>query len=192
MKKTKLLCLFLAFVLCLLSVVSCNLDEDYGEDEDDTDTSDKDTPDKGSSGGIGNLIGGIGNIIGGIDDTIGGKDDPDVGDDEDEAEDPDNGILEDGTIDWDVVDFDGATVKFGISVSSFSGGNYKPAKDYLKGPDSSSTDAVLKKVKARNNRVERDLNMTVKYVELEANNYLAVQNEIRAMACGSSCSFINI
>ena len=97
------------------------------------------------------------------------------------------GLNDDGSVNWDEVDFKGATVKFGISVDKESGGTFKPAKEYLKGPDASSTDEVLKKVATRNAKVEADLNMTVQYVELKAEGgYQAVADDIKMKVQGSS------
>ncbi len=97
------------------------------------------------------------------------------------------GLKDDGSVNWEEVDFKGATVKFGISVDKASGGTFKPAKEYLKGPDASSTDEVLKKVATRNAKVEEDLNMKVQYVELTAmGGYQAVQGDIETKVRGSS------
>ena len=105
--------------------------------------------------------------------------------DEDEGGDG-GGIGEDGSVNWDDVDFEGATLRFGVSVSKTSGGTFKPAKEYLTGPDGSTTDEVLKKVKTRNVKVEKDLNMKVEYVELTADSYDKAQEEIATLVRGAS------
>ena len=99
------------------------------------------------------------------------------------------GLNDDGSVNWDEVDFKGATVKFGVSVDGESGENctFKPAKEYLMGPDASTTDEVLKKVTTRNAKVEADLNMTVEYMELTAmGGYESVQEDIKNKVLGSS------
>ncbi len=88
------------------------------------------------------------------------------------------GFNDDGTVNWEGVDFEGATVKVGVSSTKESGGTFKPAKDYLMGPDKTSTDEVLKKVVQRNNKVKTDLNMNVEYMLIDAGDYPGVQEDI--------------
>ena len=97
------------------------------------------------------------------------------------------GLNEDGSVNWDEVDFKGATLRFGISTDTASGGTFKPAKDYLAGPDKQSTDEVLKKVVARNSKAEADLGMKVEYLEINAGGgYNEVQADIKTRVLGSS------
>ena len=56
------------------------------------------------------------------------------------------GLNDDGTVNWDEVDFKGTTVKFAISAAQDTEVTFGPANVYLGGPDSASTDEVLKKV----------------------------------------------
>lgn len=88
------------------------------------------------------------------------------------------GFNDDGTVSWENVDFGGATLTFGISSSKESGGTFKPAKDYLMGPDSTSTDEVLKKVVQRNTKVKNDLKMNVEYLLIDVGDYPGVQADI--------------
>ena len=84
------------------------------------------------------------------------------GTDEDDENDG-GGIGEDGSINWDDVDFSGATLKYAISVNQNEEVTYGPSNLYLEGPDGTTTDEVLKKVKIRNNQVEKDLNVKIVY-----------------------------
>ena len=97
------------------------------------------------------------------------------------------GLNEDGSVNWEAVDFKGATLRFGVSIDSASGGTFKITKDYLAGPDKESTDEVMKKVVARNNKVENDLGMKVEYMEINADGgYGEVQADIKTRVLGSS------
>ena len=94
------------------------------------------------------------------------------------------GRNEDGTVNWAEVDFKGATLKHAISVRPKVGeGTFQPAEQYLRGPDESTTDEVLKKVAARNAKVEKDLNMTVTYLEVDASD---VRDDIKTRVLGST------
>ena len=93
------------------------------------------------------------------------------------------GRNEDGTVNWSEVDFKGATVKYAISVKKESGGTFVPAEQYLRGPDSATTDEVLKKVVARNAKVENDLKLNVAYDEVDD---IAVLDDIKNKVLGSS------
>ena len=102
----------------------------------------------------------------------GGSDDADGG-----------GLNDDGSVNWDEVDFKGATLRHAISVYKESGGTFGIAEKYLRGPDGSSTDEVLKKVAVRNAKVEADLNMTVSYDEIDET---AILDDIKNKVLGSS------
>ena len=105
----------------------------------------------------------------------------DDGDGEDENG---GGIGEDGSVDWNEVDFGGATVRHAISVKTTIGeGTFKPAMEYLRGVDGSTTDEVLKKVKIRNAKVENDLGLKVEYLEIDSSD---IRGDIEARVRGSA------
>ena len=95
------------------------------------------------------------------------------------------GINDDGSVNWDEVDFKGATVKFAISAAQDKEVTFGPANVYLQGPDSVSTDEVLKKVVARNAKVESDLNIKVEYMPTNL-TYDKVLEDIQLKVQGSS------
>lgn len=94
------------------------------------------------------------------------------------------GIGEDGSINWDEVDFKGATLKHAVSVYKTIGeGTFQPAKQYLRGPDEETTDEVLKKVVQRNSKVSNDLGLKVEYLDVDTT---AVRDDIKSKVLGSS------
>ena len=95
------------------------------------------------------------------------------------------GINADGSINWSEVDFKGATVKFSISASQDKEVTFGPADVYLQGPDSVSTDEVLKKVVARNAKIEKDLNIEVEYDTTDL-TYDKVLEDIQLKVQGSA------
>lgn len=102
------------------------------------------------------------------------------------SDDLDGGGLNDaGSVNWDEVDFKGATVKFAISAAQDTEVTFGPASVYLGGPDSASTDEVLKKVLTRNAKVEADLNLKVEYI-LTYKDYFEVLDDIKMKVQGSS------
>ena len=68
---------------------------------------------------------------------------------------------EDGS--WDGVDFGGATLRMCVSANQEDEVTFPAAVIYTKGPDEVTTDEVQKKVLARNQRVEKMLNLKVDY-----------------------------
>ena len=95
------------------------------------------------------------------------------------------GINDDGSVNWEEVDFKGATVKFAISANQDPEVTFGPADVYLQGPDKASTDEVHKKVTARNNKVEKDLNIRVDYIETNL-AYNQVLDDIKMKVQGSA------
>ncbi len=95
------------------------------------------------------------------------------------------GIEDDGSIVWEDVDFQGTTVKFAISKYKSAEVTFKAANEYLQGPDGSSTDEVLKKVKTRNTKVENDLNLKIEYIHLDL-KYDEIFGDIETKVLGSS------
>ena len=95
------------------------------------------------------------------------------------------GLNDDGSVNWDEVDFKGASLKYAISVKKTIGeGTFKPAMEYLRGPDdTATTDEVLKKVIARNEKVENDLGLSVEYLEVDADD---VRDDIKTRVLGSA------
>ena len=95
------------------------------------------------------------------------------------------GIGDDGSVNWDEVDFKGAPLKYAISVKkTIGGGTFKPAMEYLRGPDdTATTDEVLKKVITRNEKVESDLGLSVEYLEVDVDD---VRDDIKTRVLGSS------
>ena len=103
--------------------------------------------------------------------------DGDGGDDVDAG-----GIGEDGSVNWDEVDFKGSTMKHAISVDLKSGGTFPTVERYLRGMEGASTDEVIKKVIQRNAQVENALNMKVEYEEMDARD---IFDDIEARVLGS-------
>ena len=95
------------------------------------------------------------------------------------------GLNDDGSVNWDEVDFKGTTVKFAISAAQDKEVTFGPANVYLQGPDSVSTDEVLKKVVARNAKIESDLNIKVEYTTTDL-TYDKVLEDIQMKVQGSS------
>ncbi len=95
------------------------------------------------------------------------------------------GISDDGSVSWDEVDFKGSTLRYAVSVHERSGGTFQPAYAYLKGPDASTTDEVMKKVISRNTLVEEDLNLKVEYVEVSP-SYSQIVENIKGYVLGSA------
>ncbi len=115
--------------------------------------------------------------------TLFGSCDGDGGEDEGGG-----GISDDGSVNWDEVDFKGGTLKYAISVNpesgrnTESGGTFPTAERYLRGVDGTSTDEVIKKVIQRNTQAERTLNMKVEYEEMDKRDIL---DDIEARVLGS-------
>lgn len=95
------------------------------------------------------------------------------------------GIGEDGTIDWSQVDFKGSTVKYAISKNKNAEVTFGASNLYVQGPDSTTTDEVLKKVSARNKKVEDDLKIKVQYDTIDV-WYDGVFDDISMKVQGSS------
>ena len=93
------------------------------------------------------------------------------------------GLNDDGSVNWAEVNFNGASVKYAISVYKESGGTFAISEKYLRGADSSSTDEVVKKVIARNNKVENDLGLKVMYDEVDT---ASVLGDIKSKVLGSA------
>ncbi len=95
------------------------------------------------------------------------------------------GIGDDGTVNWDEVDFKGTTLKFAVSENQNAEVTFGASNVYLQGTDESTTDEVLKKVKERNTKVENDLNLKVEYIPIDE-WYDGVFNDIEMKVLGSS------
>lgn len=64
---------------------------------------------------------------------------------------------------WDGVDFGGSTLRMCVSANQEDEVTFPAAVIYTKGPDAVTTDEVQKKVLARNDRIEKMLNLKVEY-----------------------------
>ena len=95
------------------------------------------------------------------------------------------GLNEDGSINWEEVDFGGATVKYCVSENRNAEVTFGASNVYAQGVDSATTDEVLKKVKLRNNKVEQDLNLKVAYDTVDV-WYDGVFDDISMKVQGSS------
>lgn len=95
------------------------------------------------------------------------------------------GLNDDGTVNWEEVDFKGTTLKYAISVNQNAEVTYGPSNVYIEGPDSTTTDEVLKKVKARNTKVEGDLNIKIEYDHIDE-WYDGVFDDLKMKVTGSS------
>ncbi len=95
------------------------------------------------------------------------------------------GKNDDGSVNWEEVDFKGTVLKAAISAAQDPEVTFGPADVYLQGPDSTSTDEVMKKVVSRNTKVKNTLNISVEYIETDC-LYNEVFPEIEAFVLGSS------
>ena len=95
------------------------------------------------------------------------------------------GLNDDGSVNWDEVDFKGSTVKFAVSSNQNAEVTFGASNVYLEGADSITTDEVLKKVKTRNEKVEKDLNLKVEYSHVNV-WYDGVLEDIKMKVQGSA------